>query len=88
MRLLEVGETVKGCGRLSCGFAQDSADRRCEAAECSRLGHRAIVIESTDSKRTIVLCGLHFLEACRDCKELECLEWNTLPRPYGLHRAV
>lgn len=76
MHLLGVGEKIAECRRLFTGHVQNCVTESCSAPECGRLGHRLIVIESVLSRRTIVLCGIHFLEACRDCKELEVAEWN------------
>jgi hypothetical protein len=86
MLVLVVGEEIKECRSLFECPTQNVATEYCHAPQCERIGYRLIVIESRGRTRTLVLCGLHFLEACRDCKQLEVAEWYLLSNSSGLHR--
>lgn len=87
MFALDAGESIKKCCQ-SAQIASSNAPRCCQATECTRVAHRGIVIESANLTRTTVLCGMHFLEACSYCPDLQVAEWALLSHLVRLKHAM
>ncbi|MBZ5533825.1 MAG: hypothetical protein LAO20_20540 [Acidobacteriia bacterium] len=45
--------------------APKNASSHCQHGNCERVAYRVLVVQSPDAERTVSLCGLHFLDACR-----------------------
>lgn len=54
-------------------------NQRCRQGQCGRVAFRVIIVESCTERRSIPLCGLHFIDAVKSRPELASgsIEWGV-----------
>jgi hypothetical protein len=67
---LEEAETVIACFRPSLSAFSPRPGYCCQERDCGRVPYRVTLIRSPKGRRSVALCGLHFIEATKRYPQL------------------
>jgi hypothetical protein len=66
----KTGESIRGCVNPWIGNIPIPVQSYADCGQCGEVPYRVLVIESKQGKpRGVALCGLHFVQACKQCSD-------------------